>query len=61
LDDPERRLRLAAAGLQTARARYDLPVVARKISSVVVETIRAHAAIEPGHGPACTEDRKHHV
>ena len=35
LDDPSLRARLARAGRETARARYDLPVVARQISAVL--------------------------
>jgi glycosyltransferase involved in cell wall biosynthesis len=41
LEHPERRRALAAAGLETVRARFALPVVARQISA----TLRAVAAI----------------
>ncbi len=44
LDDPRLRARLARAGRETARARFDLPVVARQISAVLcqVAAVREH-------------------
>jgi glycosyltransferase involved in cell wall biosynthesis len=39
LDEPDRRQALARAGRETVRARYDLPVVARKISEALCAVI----------------------
>jgi glycosyltransferase involved in cell wall biosynthesis len=39
LDEPARRQALARAGRETVRARYDLPVVARKISEALCAVV----------------------
>ena len=47
LDDPDRRRALGRAGRETVRARYDLPVVARKISEALCGLVTRGPTVEP--------------
>lgn len=48
LADPDLRRELARAGRETARRRYDLPVVATRLSAVLHDVVRARSSCKPG-------------